>query len=96
MIFDFPRVAIVQRMDGTMRGYGAKIDLKSKTLALTKYRNKTWKAEFLFERPAPNQLVLDGTMDNHKLHMRLGLFDESKFLLVRHGFHWIQEYPFNR
>jgi hypothetical protein len=41
-------------------------------------------------------LILDGNMDSHKMHMQLELVDLNKFLLVSRGFHWIQEYPFNR
>jgi hypothetical protein len=28
--------------------------------------------------------------------MQLQLVDLTKFLLINRGFHWIQEYPFNR
>jgi hypothetical protein len=35
-------------------------------------------------------------MDGHTIHMQLALFDRNRFLLVTRGFHWIQEYPFNR
>jgi hypothetical protein len=41
-------------------------------------------------------LVLDRNMDNHKILMKLRLFDRARFLLVNRSFHWIQEYPFNR
>jgi len=41
-------------------------------------------------------LLLDGAADNHEIHARLLLFDRSKFMLVNRGFHWVQEYPFNR
>jgi hypothetical protein len=40
--------------------------------------------------------LLDGTMEGHKMRMLLQLVDREKFLLVSRGFHWIQEYPFNR
>jgi hypothetical protein len=39
--------------------------------------------------------MLDGTMDGHTVHMGLRRTDTS-FLLVTRGFHWVQEYPFNR
>ena len=44
----------------------------------------------------PDQLVLDGTMDGHTIQMRLKLVDRSKLTLVSRGFHWINEYPFQR
>jgi len=41
-------------------------------------------------------LILDGQMDGHRVQMQFKLMDRGKFLLVSRGFHWIQEYPFNR
>ena len=35
-------------------------------------------------------------MDGHQVHLELQLVDRNKFLLVRRGFHWIQEFPMNR
>ncbi len=46
-----------------------------KTLALIKDSDKTWKANFNFQRVAPDQLTLDGDMDSHKIHMQLQLLD---------------------
>jgi hypothetical protein len=95
-IFDFPTRMAFQRMDDSMARYGAAIKVNDKTLALTKDDDKDWKADFVFQRPAPEQLILDGLMDSHKVHMQLQLLDRRKFLLVNRGFHWIQELPFNR
>ena len=55
-----------------------------------------WKAQFTFQQPSPDVLVLDGEMNGHKVHMDTRLFDRSKFLLVSRGFNWVQERPFNR
>jgi uncharacterized membrane protein YphA (DoxX/SURF4 family) len=96
VIFDAPTRMAFQRMDDSFARFGVKIDLNGKTLALTKDDDKNWKAEFMFQRGAADQLILDGEMDGHKMHMQLQLVDRSKFLLVSRAFHWIQEYPFNR
>jgi hypothetical protein len=85
-----------QRMDESFARYGASIDDKKKTVALTKDDDKNRKSNFVFERPAPDQLILDGSMDGHKIHMQMQLLERTKFLLVSRGFHWIQEAPFNR
>jgi uncharacterized membrane protein YphA (DoxX/SURF4 family) len=95
-IFDTPTRAMFQRMDESFARYGATIDVNAKTLALTKDDDKNWKANFSFLRDAPNQMTLDGEMGGHKLHMKLQLADRSKFLLISRGFHWVQEYPYNR
>jgi uncharacterized membrane protein YphA (DoxX/SURF4 family) len=96
VIFDFPDRVTFQRMDDTYAGYGASINVNDKTLALTKGDEKNRKGDFHFQRPAQDQLTLDGNMDTHTVHMQLQLVDRNKFLLVNRGFHWIQEYPYNR
>jgi uncharacterized membrane protein YphA (DoxX/SURF4 family) len=95
-VFDAPNQAAFQRMDDTFARYGATINGGEKTIALTKGDDKNWKANFTFQRVGENELILDGNMDSHKIHMQLQLVDRNKFVLVSRGFHWIQEYPFNR
>lgn len=96
VIFDSSTRMAFQRMDDSFARYGASINVNGKTVAVTKDDDKNWKASFTFQRPAPDQLILDGNMDSRKVHMQLQLIDRKKFLLVSRGFHWIQEYPFNR
>jgi len=95
-IFDFPQWMSFQRMDDSFTGYGVAINDKDKTIVFTKNGDKNWKANFTFQRPAADRLILDGNMDSHKIHMQLRLMDRSKFMLVSRGYHWIQEYPINR
>jgi uncharacterized membrane protein YphA (DoxX/SURF4 family) len=95
-VFDFQDRMAFQRMDETLVSFGAAINVSDKTIALTKSSDKNWKGNFTFQRPATDQLIFDGQMDNHKMHMQLHLVDRNKFLLVNRGFNWIQEYPFNR
>src|SRR5580698_8117893 len=95
-IFDFPEAMAFQRMDDSFVRYGATINVNDKTLALTKASDKNWKANFTFQRVAPDELILEGEMGGHKTHMQMHLMDRNKFLVVNRGFHWIAEYPFNR
>jgi len=95
-IFDFPQVAALQRMDDSVAFYRAAISLPDKTLVLTKGADKNWKANLAFQRPVHDKLIVDGRMEDHQLHMELQLTDRNNFLLVKRGFHWIQEFPYNR
>lgn len=96
VIFDFPTRVTLERIDDSFSGHGITIDVKNKTIVLTDDRDKNWKANLSFDRPAPDQLTLDGNMDGHTVHMHLKLVDRNQFVLVNRGFHWIQEYPYNR
>jgi len=96
LVFDSPQYATAQNMDDSFHTYGVKIDIKGKTLELSSFTDKNWKANFSFAEPTPSQLVLDGTMDGKKVHAQLELLDRSKLLIVSRGFHFISEHPFNR
>ncbi len=96
IIFDVPTRVAFQKVDDSSARYGVSINSNDNTLKLTKNDDQDWKAGFAFVRPAADRLVLDGDMDGHRLKMELQLVDRQKFLLVSRGFHWIQEYPFNR
>jgi uncharacterized membrane protein YphA (DoxX/SURF4 family) len=95
-IFDFPDRVTFQRIDDSFARHGITIDVKNRRLVMTDDQDKNWKANFTFERTAADQLTLDGSMDGHNVHLQLKLVDRTKFELVSRGFHWIQEYPYNR
>jgi hypothetical protein len=95
-IFDYPGRMAFQRTDDSFAPYGASVNLPEKTLALTKSDDKNWRASFTFQQPAKDQLILDGRMDNHQVHMELQWTDRNSFLLVSRGFHWVQEAPLGR
>ena len=96
VIFDRPGFVTLQKMDDLFTGYGARIDAASGMIGLTKGSDKNWKAEWKFQRAGADGLKIDGQMDGRPVHMDLKRLDRSKLLLVSRGFHWIQEYPFNR
>src|SRR5580704_2820870 len=49
-VFDFTDSMAFQRMDGSFARYGAAISSNDKTIALTKGSDKSWKANFTFQR----------------------------------------------
>jgi hypothetical protein len=96
VIFDYPKQVWFQRMDGSFAAYGAAINVGDKSIALMKRDDRNWRGMLSFERAGPEQLALDGEMDGHRMHMDLKLVDLQKMQLRSRGFHWVQEYPFNR
>jgi hypothetical protein len=95
MIFDFPQYVQIEKMDD-LRGYALNLDAKGGTLTLTDGRDKNWQAKFAFVRPAFDKLTLDGTVGGKKAVLQLARMDENEFVLKSRGFHWVQDYPFNR
>ena len=95
LIFQNPTAMAFQRMDDTFQGYGAKVDMHAKTLALSA-GVENWIATFSIRQIGADRMILDGQMDGHKVWFDLRFYDRNKFLLVSRGFSWIQERPFNR
>jgi uncharacterized membrane protein YphA (DoxX/SURF4 family) len=93
--FDFPTFVNFQRMDDSPAWYAISIDMKNKTLVMTDDQDKNWKANFSFERSGQDDMTLDGSMGGRQVRMQLKRIDQQ-FRLVSRGFHWIQDYPYNR
>ena len=96
VIFQFPGALTIQPMSGPNQVFLLELNQEGKTLSLGKRNDPEWKALFSFEELDQGLLTLEGELDGHKTYAKLVRFDESKFLLNNRGFHWIQEYPFNR
>jgi hypothetical protein len=96
VVFEFPTQMTLQRMDDSFINYAAALNTSDKTLVLSRRADKAWKANLTLQRPVQNQLMLDGAMAGHQVHIELKLVDRDKFLLVNRGFHWIQDLPNNR
>jgi hypothetical protein len=96
LIFDHTSRFGVQLASDSRRLYGLKLDEAHKTLAVTRLDDPAWKASFAYQRPAPDRLTLEGAFEGHKIRASLHRVEEPKFLLLTRGFHWVNEYPFNR
>lgn len=100
VVFDIPKLVSIESMTGIWRTYRAVIDFPAQTLTLTPLGGaaaaKAKPALFRMSQPAPAELALDGIMDGRHLQALLSLVDRAHFLLVRRGFHWMQDHPYNR
>jgi hypothetical protein len=96
VVFDRVDGMSIHFMDDKRQAYKLKLDAVKQTLALTKYDQSAWKAVLSYQRPQPGLLLLAGVLDGHPVRAVLDRADPKKFLLVNRGFHWINEYPFNR
>jgi hypothetical protein len=95
VIFDRPTGMTLQKLDDSFVICGAAIDTTAGMIAVTRGNDKSW-GSLKYERTEGDALRLDGVMGGEKTHLRTKLLDRNKMLLVSRGFHWVQEYPFNR
>ena len=89
-IFDTANVVVFQRTDDSFAHYEASIDTNSRAIALTKRGGGNSRASFTFDRPSPDRLVLEGTMDGYQLRIRLRLVDFDTLRLLNSRFRWVR------
>jgi hypothetical protein len=81
-------------MNDSKRGYYMSHDAAASKLTLTDDQEKEYTVSLTL--PDPERLLLEGTVGPDRLAVRLRRIDPSRYLLVRSGFRWIQEEPYNR
>jgi uncharacterized membrane protein YphA (DoxX/SURF4 family) len=90
VIFDAPHVVVFQRTDDSFAHFRAALDERSGALTLGKGTSRLWRARFAVERPAQDQLVLEGTMDERRIRMRLQRVGLDTFRLLNSTFRWVR------
>ena len=90
VIFDSPGSVAIQRTDDSIAHFGASVNTGEKSIALTKGTSKIWKSNFTYQRSGADQLILDGDMDNHRIHLQLQLVDFDTFPLLNSTFRWVR------
>ncbi|HEX3370803.1 MAG TPA: hypothetical protein VHS56_14585 [Candidatus Cybelea sp.] len=96
IVFDEYGYLVVQSREGTMRYYSQKTNAAGRTITITSYRNRHGGGILRFIKTPPDRLRLWGRLGSLRIVATLRRVDESKFLLLHRGFHWVSEYPFNR
>jgi uncharacterized membrane protein YphA (DoxX/SURF4 family) len=87
--------ARIKLMNDTLFNYNFKVDTMLKKVVVYSVRDTLNKINFNYLRDG-DYLTLTGKMKNDSLFLKLKRFDERNFRLMSRGFHWINEYPYNR
>jgi uncharacterized membrane protein YphA (DoxX/SURF4 family) len=89
-IFDSPNMMVVQRTDDSFAHYGVRIDAATQTFSLSKGRSRLWQSTFGFIRPSDDELIVDGVMDDRRIHARLQRVGLDTFRLLNTTFRWVR------
>lgn len=96
IIFDSPNRVAVQTATNQQERLGLQLDQEKRTLTLRKRDDPRWNTVLTYEQVSPDVITLTGTLNGSEMTARLHRSEERKFLLTDRGFHWINEFPFNR
>ena len=96
MIVDWEGFVGIKMMDDQIARYAFEPDTVACTITMYTRADTTQKSVLHYERPALDELVVEGVLQGDTLSVHMKQFDLQQFTLVDRGFHWINEYPFNR
>ena len=87
--------ARIKLMNDTLRNYNFKVDTALRKAIVFANWDTLNKINFNYITDA-DYLTFTGKFKNDSLFIKLKRFDEKNFRLMSRGFHWINEYPYNR
>jgi hypothetical protein len=96
VILDHSNRLNVQFLDAPQQRYSLELDPETQTMILASRDNPNWKGRLKYETPEPGLMTFKGELDGHQFEARMHRRDLSTFRLLNRGFHWVNEYPFNR
>jgi hypothetical protein len=81
----------IRNADDRVDNYPVKYDAAKRSITVN-----NGKGELTWWQPDDSHLQVEGKLDGSPVFARLRRIDSSKILLNSRGFHWINEFPFNR
>jgi hypothetical protein len=88
--------ATVKTMTDSVRRMRLGIDTVLKVATFKDFRDTTLVYSFQYQVPQTGKLMFTGKFGADSLIISTNRFDENNFRLVNRGYHWINEYPYNR
>jgi hypothetical protein len=95
LTINYPGSVRVTTMNDSIKWYLFKLDSGKHKMTFTSATDSTVGFSFNYKKDQDN-MILNGRMHEDTTIILMKRFDESSFTLVKRGFHWINEYPYNR
>lgn len=96
LVFDKHNWTHVIKMDDGKVRFTPELDTSQHHLVLVHAKDTSIKYDFSYEQPAEDSLILSGVLAGDSLVLYMKEFPRDSFLLIRRGFQWVNEFPFNR
>ncbi|HMC87276.1 MAG TPA: hypothetical protein VKI61_17245, partial [Chitinophagaceae bacterium] len=95
IIIDFDKSVQIKFMNDKLQWFSFSVDTVQHLVSLNSYDNTISKS-ILSYKIYGSWLTLTGDLFDDSVYIRLNKYDAESFNLMNRGFHWINEYPFNR
>lgn len=88
--------AFVYNMSDKRRRYFFEPDIDKKLISIRTETDTLTRYSFSYREPVKGTLVLNGILQKDTLQIAMRRMERDSFLLIKTGFRWINEEPFNR
>ncbi len=92
----YANYATIKMMNDSLKGYSFKPDTVKKTVELFTYSDTLDKSTLHYYNPDSKHIILTGRLKEDSVYIVMQKLDLNKLRLINRGFHWINEYPYNR
>lgn len=96
LVISYAGDAQIRLMNDSSKNVSFKVDTQIHHIVINTYADTMVRFHFNYTKPQPGVLLLKGKWQQDSLKIKFNRFDEKQFLLMRRGFHWINEYPLNK
>jgi len=88
--------ATVKKMNDSTQNYTFREDIKAHTIIMFTDADTSAKYNFTYSEPAKDSLMLKGKLGLDSIKISMKKFDMKNFKLINRGFHWVNEFPYNK
>jgi hypothetical protein len=96
LIISYANGAQIKFMNDSLKYYSFKPDTIKHKIVINTYADTIHKFLFIYTLQKPGILILKGKWGQDSLHIQIRRLDPKNFLLLKRGFHWVNEYPLNK
>ncbi|MEP6748136.1 MAG: hypothetical protein ABJB86_10445 [Bacteroidota bacterium] len=92
----FTNYATIKMMNDSLAGYSFTPDTLIKTVKVFAYSDTAHKSTLHYFNPDATHLIFTGKLQDDSVYIVMQKIDLNQMRLINRGFHWINEYPYNR
>ncbi|MEO6837599.1 MAG: hypothetical protein ABI185_04380, partial [Ginsengibacter sp.] len=92
----YSKYATIKMMNDSLKRYNFIINSTINTVSLSEYSDPGYQSILYYYKPDATHLILDGKLKDDSVYIEMKKIDFNKMRLINRGFHWINEYPYNR
>ncbi len=90
------KYATIKMMNDSLKNFNFIVSPVTKTVKVSEFSDQDDKSILDYSNPDSTHLILTGKIKEDSVYIEMKKVDIKNMRLIKRGFHWINEYPYNR